>query len=119
MSNNQNSQRRFRPKYHIKKGDTVLVLSGAEKGKRGVVLYIDTEKGKAIVEGINIITKHRKRTYQNNQMQPGEILRHEAPVYVCKLMLIDPSTDEPTRTGKRLEDGRKVRYSKKSQATIV
>lgn len=116
MSNNQVSQHRFKPKYHIKKGDVVVVLSGANKGKRGTVLYIDTKAGKAIVEGINIITKHRKANRQNQQ--PGEKLNYEAPIYICKLMLVDPKTDEPTRIGRRLENGKLVRYSKKTQDIV-
>lgn len=110
------SQRRAMPKFHVKKGDTVVVLSGSQKGKEGKVLYIDTKKGTAIVESVNIITKHRKANRQNQQA--GEILNYEAPIRLCKLMLLDPTTGERTRTGRRLENGKLVRYSKKTQAIV-
>lgn len=103
-------------KFHIKKGDKVKVLSGTDKGKEGTVLEMVTSAGKAIVEGINVVKKHKKPDANNPQ---GGIQETEAPIYVSKLMLIDPSTNEPTRVGRKLdENGKLVRYSKKTQEII-
>tara|TARA_R110001592_G_scaffold243783_1_gene504946 strand:+ start:193508 stop:193834 length:327 start_codon:yes stop_codon:yes gene_type:complete len=103
-------------KFHIKKGDKVKVLSGEDKGKEGTVLEMVTRTGKAIVEGINVVKKHKKPDANNPQ---GGIVETEAPIYVSKLMLIDPSTNEPTRVGRKLdENGKLVRYSKKTQEII-
>jgi len=103
-------------KFHIKKGDKVKVLSGEDKGKEGTVLEMVTSSGKAIVEGINVVKKHKKPDANNPQ---GGIKETEAPIYVSKLMLIDPSTNEPTRVGRKLDDnGKLVRYSKKTQEII-
>jgi len=103
-------------KFHIKKGDKVKVLSGEDKGKEGTVLEMVTSAGKAIVEGINIVKKHKKPDANNPQ---GGIQETEAPIYVSKLMLIDPSTNEPTRVGRKLDEkGKLVRYSKKTQEII-
>lgn len=103
-------------KFHIKKGDKVTVLSGEDKGKEGVVLEMLPKKGKAIVEGINVVKKHQKPSATNPQ---GGIEETEAPIYVSKLMLVDPSTGKPTRVGRKAdEDGKLVRYSKKTQEII-
>jgi len=103
-------------KLKIKKNDTVVVLSGNYKGKRGRVLSIIKEKNKAIVDGINIITKHSKPTKNNPD---GGIIKEAAPINISKLMLIDPKTSEPTRVGrKRNEKGKLVRYSKKTGEVI-
>ncbi len=103
-------------KFHIKKGDKVKVLSGEDKGKEGTVLEMVTRTGKAIVEGINVVKKHKKPDANNPQ---GGIVQTEAPIYISKLMLIDPSTNEPTRVGRKLdENGKLVRYSKKTQEII-
>lgn len=103
-------------KFHIRKGDKVKVLSGEDKGKEGTVLEMVTRTGKAIVEGINVVKKHKKPDANNPQ---GGIVETEAPIYVSKLMLIDPSTNEATRVGRKLdENGKLVRYSKKTQEII-
>lgn len=103
-------------KFHIKKGDKVRVLSGEDRGKEGTVLEMVTKTGKAIVEGINVVKKHKKPDANNPQ---GGIVETEAPIYVSKLMLIDPATNEPTRVGRKLdENGKLVRYSKKTQEII-
>jgi large subunit ribosomal protein L24 len=105
-----------RNKFHVKRGDTVLVISGDEKGKRGVILSIDTKKERAIVEGLNLVTKHLKPTASNPN---GSIIKKEAPIHLSNLMLIDPATGEPTKTGRRLnEKGKLQRYSKKTQKFI-
>jgi len=105
-----------RNKFHVKRGDTVLVISGDEKGKRGVILSIDAKKERAIVEGLNLVTKHLKPTASNPN---GSIIKKEAPIHLSNLMLIDPATGEPTKTGRRLnEKGKLQRYSKKTQKFI-
>lgn len=98
------------PKLHIKKDDTVKVLSGSDKGKTGRVLEVYPKKGTALVEEVNIITKHIKPNQENPS---GERRTMEAPVRVCKLQVIDPEGN-PTRIGRKRVDGKWVRYSKKT-----
>lgn len=103
-------------KFHIKKGDKVVVLSGEHKGKEGVVLEMLPKKSKAIVEGVNIVKKHKKPSATDPQ---GGIEETEAPIYLSKLMLVDPASGKPTRVGRKLdESGKLVRYSKKTQEII-
>lgn len=98
-------------KLHVKTGDTVYVISGKDKGKTGKVLRVFTKKGKVLVEGINIVTKHLKP----NQMNPqGGVVTHEAPLFSSKVMLFDEKSGKPTRVGYKFVDGKKVRYSKVS-----
>ena len=100
----------------IKKGDTVYVLAGDDKGKTGRVLEILREKGKAIVEGVNIVSKSTK---PNAKAPQGGIIKREAPINLSNLAVVDPKTGKPTRVGFRFnEDGKKVRYSKKSGEEI-
>lgn len=108
------SKKRFASKLHIKKGDQVAVVEGAYKGKKGKVLEVSPLKNRAIVEGVNIVKKHQKPTND----QPGGIIDREAPIHISNLMLVDPKTGEPTRVGRREENGKIVRYSKKSGETI-
>jgi len=103
-------------KFHIKKGDKVVVLSGEDKGKEGTVQEMLPKAGKAIVEGINVVKKHKKPSATDPQ---GGIEETEAPIYLSKLMLVDPSTGEATRVGRKAdENGKLVRYSKKTQEII-
>ncbi len=103
-------------KLHIKKGDTVVVLSGNDKGQKGRVLEVIRKTDRAIVEGVNMIKKHTK---PNAETPQGGIVEKEAPVHVSNLMLVDPKTGQPTRTGKKLnDDGKLVRISKKSGEEI-
>lgn len=103
-------------KLHIKKGDNVVVLSGNDKGKTGRVLEVLAEKQRAIVEGVNIITKHAKPSAKNPQ---GGIEKKEAPIHISNLNVVDPKTGKATRIGRRLGDnGKLVRYSKKSGEEI-
>jgi len=103
-------------KYHIRKGDTVYVISGESKGQQGRVLDVMTPDGKAIVEGVNMVSRHTKPNAKHTQ---GGIIKKEAPVDITNLMLVDPSTGKPTRVGKRLNDKNKlVRYSKKTGEEI-
>jgi large subunit ribosomal protein L24 len=98
-------------KLHIKKGDMVFVNAGDDKGKQGRVLEIFTKKGKAIVEGVNIISKHTKPNTENPQ---GGIVKKEAPINISNLMLVCPETGKATRIGREERNGKLVRYSKKS-----
>jgi large subunit ribosomal protein L24 len=101
-------------KIHIKKGDQVVVTEGDFRGKKGRVLEVFPKKYRAIVEGVNIIKKHQKPT--NNKQ--GGIIEKEAPVHISNLMLADPKTGDATRIGRKLVDGKLVRYSKKSGEII-
>ena len=106
----------MRKKLHIKKGDTVTVISGESKGQKGKVLEIFAEKQRAIVEGVNMVSKHSKPNADNPQ---GGIVKQEAPIHISNLMIVDPSSGEPSRVGRKLNDkGKLVRYSKKSGEEI-
>lgn len=103
-------------KMHIKKGDTVYVLAGEDKGKTGRVLAVEAAKERAVVEGVNIITKATKPTAQYPQ---GGFIKKEAPVHISNLSLIDPKSGKPTRIAiKRTDDGKVIRISKKSNEEI-
>ncbi len=103
-------------KLHIKKGDTVVIITGESKEQRGRVLEVNRKTQRALVEGVNIISKHTKPDAQNPQ---GGIMKKEAPVHISNLMLIDPSSGDPTRIGRKYNDKKKlVRYSKKSGEEI-
>jgi len=111
-------ERKFntRKKLHIRKGDTVKVLAGDDKNKTGKVLEILTSKDRAIVEGVNIITKHQKPSAGKPE---GGIKKVEGGVHLSNLMLIDPASGKPTRTGRKLnEAGKLQRYSKKTGELI-
>ncbi len=99
----------------IKKNDTVVVLSGKDKGKRGKVLKVMPESGKVIVEKINLVSRHQKPRRQGEE---GGILQKEAPLYACKVMRVCPKCDKPTRPASKLVDGKKVRVCKKCGAEI-
>ena len=102
-------------KMHIRKGDTVYVNAGNDKGKTGKVLSVDPSKDRAIVEGINMVSKHTKPNASNPQ---GGIIKQEAGIHVSNLQLIDPQSGKPTRTGRKVVDGKKIRYAKKSGEEI-
>ena len=103
-------------KLHIKKGDTVYVLSGEDKGKQGRVLSVQVAKQRAIVEGVNIVTKSTKPSAKYPQ---GGLIKMEAPIHISNLSLLDPKSGKPTRVGFRKDDkGVTVRYSKKSGEEI-
>ncbi|MFW5761405.1 MAG: 50S ribosomal protein L24 [Cyclobacteriaceae bacterium] len=100
------------PKLHIKKDDTVMVISGNEKGKKGRVLVVYPAKNRAIVEGLNLVTKHTKPSAGNPE---GGREKKEAAIHISNLMLVDPATGEPTRIGRKLNKENKLqRYSKKT-----
>jgi large subunit ribosomal protein L24 len=103
-------------KLHIKKGDIVYVIAGESKGKQGRVLEVLRDKDRAIVEGVNMISKHQK---PNTAHPQGGIIKKEAAVHISNLMLIDPKSGNPTRIGRRRNsEGKLVRYSKKSGEEI-
>ena len=103
-------------KLHIKKGDTVYVNSGEDKGKTGKVLRVIVDKQRAVVEGVNMVSKSQKPNAKNPQ---GGIVKMEAPVHISNLNVVDPKTGKPTRIGRRRnEAGKLVRYAKKSGEEI-
>lgn len=106
-------------KAHVKKGDEVLVLAGRSKGDRGRIVSVDPKRERAIVEGVNLITKHQKAQGMGRnpsiaaRQQSGRIQK-PAPIHVSNLMIIDPTTSEPTRIAHKLENDRWIRVGKKS-----
>ncbi|MBR4337119.1 MAG: 50S ribosomal protein L24 [Bacteroidaceae bacterium] len=103
-------------KLHIKKGDMVYVNAGEDKGKTGRVLKVDIEKQRAIVEGVNMMSKSAKPSAKHPQ---GGIVKQEAPIHISNLNVLDPKTNKPTRIGRRMgENGKLVRYSKSSGEEI-
>jgi len=103
-------------KLHIKKGDMVYVNAGDDKGKTGRVLEVLVKKNKAIVEGINMVSKSTKPSAKYPQ---GGIVKMEAPVHISNINPLDPKSGKPTRIGRRLNDsGKLVRYSKRSGEEI-
>jgi len=102
-------------KFKIKKGDLVQVMSGKDRGAQGHVLEVIRSKDRVIVEGVNIVKKRVKPTTENPS---GGIIEKEAPIHISNVMLVDPKTGNPTRVGYKVEDGKKIRYSKKSGEEI-
>jgi len=103
-------------KLHVKTKDNVIVISGDDKGKTGTVISVDKESKKAIVEGINIVTKHNKPTAN---VPNGGIVKKEAPIHISKLMHVDPKSGKATRIGRKEDkNGKMVRYAKKSGEVI-
>ena len=103
-------------KLHIKKGDTVYVNAGDNKGQQGKVLKVDVEKQRAVVEGVNLCKKATKPNAKNPQ---GGIVGQEAPIHISNLQVIDPKSGKPTRIGRKLDGkGKLVRYAKKSGEEI-
>lgn len=98
----------------LKKGDRVVVLAGRDKGKEGEILRVNPEEGRAFVSGVNMVTRHQRQT---QQVQGGRIPM-EAPIQISNLAMVDPKDGGPTRVGFRMEDGKKVRFAKKSGETI-
>jgi large subunit ribosomal protein L24 len=102
-------------KLKIKTGDTVRVTAGDHKGSEGKVMVVNLEKNKAIVEGVNLVSKHEKPSAKNPQ---GGIVKKEAMLHISNLSLIDTKSGETTRVGYDVRDGKKVRVSKKSNEVI-
>jgi large subunit ribosomal protein L24 len=102
-------------KLKIKSGDTVKVIAGDHKGSEGKIVRVYIDKNKAIVEGVNMVSKHTKPSAKNPQ---GGIVKKEAPVHISNLSLIDPKTKSASKVGFRTEGDKKVRFSKKSNQVL-
>src|SRR4051794_7535148 len=106
----------------VKRGDTVQVISGKDKGKTGTILHVEPKKNRVFVEGLNIQKRHqRPRSIRDAQRAEavGGVIEKEGPIHVSNVMLLDPKTGEPTRVGKRLDEGgRRIRFAKKSGETF-
>jgi len=102
-------------KLHVKKGDTVFVNTGEDKGKTGRILQVIVKKQRAIVEGVNMVSKHSKPSAKSPQ---GGIVKKEASVHISNLNLLDPKSGKPTRVGRKVVKGKLVRYAKKSGEVI-
>ena len=100
---------------NIRTNDTVIVLSGRDKGKKGKVLSADPKGMKVIVEGVNVAKKHQKAQKQDEQ---SGIIKKETPIYACKVMLVCPKCGKPTRIAHVVKDGKKLRACKKRGAEI-
>jgi large subunit ribosomal protein L24 len=101
---------------HVRKGDTVVVVAGKERGKRGRVLRVIPDKNRVVVERINMIKKHQRPT---QKLRQGGIIEREGAIHLSNVMLVDPTSDKPTRIGMReLGDGKKVRVARKSGEII-
>lgn len=102
-------------KFKIRKGDTVVVCSGRDKGKQGIVLSVVKDAGRLFVKGINVVKRHTKQT----QTSDGGIIEKELPIHISNVALVDPKDGSATKVGfKFLQDGTKVRYAKKSGETL-
>jgi large subunit ribosomal protein L24 len=104
-------------KLHIKKGDTVKVIAGNSKGQEGKVIEVIISKSRALVEGVNMVSKHTKPNAASPQ---GGIIKKEASIHISNLMLVDPKSGDATRLGRKMDDktGKLTRYSKKSGEVI-
>ncbi len=100
---------------NVKKNDTVVVLSGKDKGKQGKVLSVDPKAGKVVVEKINMVSRHQKPRKQGEE---GGIIQKEAPLYACKVMAVCPKCNKATRVAHKVEGGKKVRVCKHCGAEI-
>jgi large subunit ribosomal protein L24 len=109
--------KRFKPKYNIKKGDSVVVITGDDKDlkKPRQVLEVLVEEGRVVVEGVNIVTKHTKPSAQNTR---GGIVKKEAPIHISNVMLWDAKAGAPTKVKRSRETGKLVRIAKKSEGVI-
>jgi large subunit ribosomal protein L24 len=101
---------------HVRKGDTVIVMAGKDKGKRGKVLRVIPDKSRVVVERINMIKKHQRPT---QKLRQGGIIEREGSIHLSNVMLVDPTSDKPTRIGMRaLAEGKKARVARKSGEII-
>lgn len=100
-------------KFKIKSGDTVIVTAGESKGKQGKVLKVIVDKSQAVIEGVNMVSKHKKPSAKNPQ---GGIEKMEAPIHISNLSLVE--NGKPVRVGFRVENDKKIRFSKKSNKAI-
>lgn len=104
------------PRAHVRRGDTVIVIAGKERGKRGKVLRVLPDRNRVLVERINVVKRHQRPT---QKLRQGGIIEREASIHLSNVMLLDPRGDRPTRVAvRRLADGRKVRVAKRSGEMI-
>jgi large subunit ribosomal protein L24 len=99
----------------IKKGDKVVVIAGKEKGKQGTVTKVSLKDKRVTIEGVNMVRKHVKPNQVNNE---GKVITKEAPIHISNVALLDPKLKVPTKVGYKIEDGKKVRYAKKSSSVL-
>ncbi|MDR2733880.1 MAG: 50S ribosomal protein L24 [Spirochaetota bacterium] len=104
-----------RTKTKLKKGDLVQVIAGRDRGKSGKIIHIDLEKGRVIVEKVNVVKKTKRASAES---QKGGIIEIEASMHISNVMLLDTKTNKPTRIGMRFEDGKKTRIAKKSGKAV-
>ncbi len=107
----KHTQKRFKAKVKIRKDDTVKVISGADKGSEGKVIEVHASKNRVLVEGVNMVSRHTK---PNTQNPDGGIIKKESSIHLSNVMLVDPSSGKTTRVGRKVEDGKVVRYAKSS-----
>lgn len=107
----KHTQKRFKAKVKIRKDDLVRVISGASKGTEGKVIEVYALKNRVLVEGVNMVSRHTK---PNTQNPDGGIIKKESPIHLSNVMLVDPSSGNTTRVGRKVEDGKVVRYAKSS-----
>jgi large subunit ribosomal protein L24 len=102
----------------VRQGDEVIVISGKDRGKRGKILRVEPKKERVFVEGLNIVKRHQRPTQTAAGQQAGGVIEREAPIHVSNVMLIDPKDGKPTRIGVQIEDGKRLRVSKRSGARL-
>jgi len=102
----------------IRTGDEVIVISGKDRGKRGKVLRAEPKKDRVYVEGLNIIKRHQRPTQTAAGQQAGGVIEREGPIHVSNVMVVDPKDGKPSRVGMLVEDGKRVRVSKRSGARL-
>ncbi|MXV39293.1 50S ribosomal protein L24 [Flavobacteriaceae bacterium Ap0902] len=102
-------------KFKIKNGDNVIVLAGREKGKTGEIVRVIRSKSRVVIQGVNTVKKHTKPSATNPQ---GGIVEQEAPIHISNVAIVDPDKGTPTRVGYKMDDGKKVRFAKKSGKTL-
>ena len=102
----------------LKAGDEVIVIGGKARGKRGKILRVDPKKDRVYVEGLNMIKRHQRPTQTAAGQQGGGVIEREGPIHVSNVMLVDPKDGKPTRVGIEIEDGKRLRVSKRSGAHL-
>jgi large subunit ribosomal protein L24 len=102
----------------VRQGDEVIVISGKDRGKRGKILRVEPKKERVFVEGLNIVKRHQRPTQTAAGQQAGGVIEREGPIHVSNVMLIDPKDGKPTRIGVQIEDGKRLRVSKRSGARL-
>jgi len=102
----------------VRQGDEVIVISGKDRGKRGKILRVEPKKERVFVEGLNIVKRHQRPTQTAAGQQAGGVIEREGPIHVSNVMLVDPKDGKPTRIGVQIEDGKRLRVSKRSGARL-